>query len=475
MTMRRSPKIHSLFALLALALSSARCAGPQNVGDSSNSAGGEAAVKPPAGSTEQGNDAVASPIRFDGPSYLIKYKFPDDAKLYYVIENHFTDHGGVPPILTYTTHAEDKRTIIQSRAPAAAATPIASPGAPETVTLQWECDRYEAREHGLKDEVTFDSLRDSYARAEIRELGAIPGSTVIFDFNPRTGDASNRRIVPNRNTGPITRRRLSRTTMRCALNDENLRRLMDDLGPLFLPKGPVHVGETWTNVRSEDVKSFGRAFTDFRFTLTGVEKGEDRTLATIAIAGEARLEPETETHTNGAPRGRPNARNQKPREYQIDHQACTGSIVFDIDNGQLVSLDLRRELDLSASLEGELENMRLETGDAHHLKVEVFNEAPRRPLIAGGTRPPANDPPEPAGPGQRTPPATRKRIPPAKPSANIRPELTTPNDMSGVIGQPRSVSERLRPTSPPPNPPTTQPANAPIVQKRPSPASQPAD
>lgn len=367
--------------------------------------------------------ATPAPTTFDSPAYSFQYSFPADKSLYFVIENNFVDRGGVPPLLSFTTYADDKRTIIQSRAPLEDGSK--RPSLPGELSLQWVCDRYEVRERGMKEEVKFDSLRDSYPRAELRELGTAPNSKVTFEFNIRTGQSRNRRIEPNRQIGPPTRRRLSRTTMRCAVNEENLSKLMDDLGPLFLPPQPVHVGESWTTTRSETIKSFGQSHLDYRFKLEKVKEVEGRQVAVIQVGGESRLVPEPQppkpTHpprrrgaatqpalasqpagTSQPVTSQPAVEPEKPREFKIDHFTCRGTIEFDLTRGELVSIDLTRELDLSVSMESkEMPGLRLETGSAHRLRVNVLQSPPPKPIIAGGPKPPADDPPEPPMPGTR--------------------------------------------------------------------------
>lgn len=497
--MRRIHRLLFTLALAALVPLSARCNSPEaGTADTTPKSGHSANQRPPAktpapadsGSPVSDKTADAEPESetptrtFDGPAYLIKYNFPADQKLYYLMEHKYVDHGGVPPILTYTTSIEDKRTVIQTRAPAAPGAAAVTPGGAEVVTLQWECARYEARETGMKDVVTFDSLRDSYARAEIRELGAIPGSKITFDINPRTGETSNRRILPNRSTGPITRRRLSRTTMKCALNDQNLSLMMDDLGPLFLPKRPVHVGETWKNSRSEEVKSFGRSYFDFEFTLVKVEDRDEAQVGTISIEGQARLVADPAATSRPATRGRPNDKAEKPREFKIDDQACSGMIEFDIKAGQLISMELRRKLDLSASLESDaIDNMRLETGSEHIMSVKVDDKLPRAPIIAGGPKPPANDPPEPTAVRPRTGAARRNAASTQPTTQPFRPLTPASNGSTPNYRRPPVRTDRLNPNGGPagkggtakPSPPGGGPRR-PTIRRTPvpQPTSKPA-
>ncbi|MBK8268978.1 MAG: hypothetical protein IPK83_12005 [Planctomycetes bacterium] len=235
-------KLVLLFLLAPLPLA-ARCQNPngtESVSDSKFPASQPSAQAPDADNQTKpavqtpAPDTSATAATLEGPAYTFKFSIPADKTLYFVVENNFTDRGGVPPLLSFTTFADDKRTLIQTRAPLGSGG--TRPSQPGEVTMLWQCDRFEVRERGLKEEVKFDSLRDSYPRAERCANWVRFGSKVIFDLNMRTGDARNRRIDHNKFIGPPTRRRLSRTTMRCAVNEENLAKLMDDLGRSTSPE-----------------------------------------------------------------------------------------------------------------------------------------------------------------------------------------------------------------------------------------------
>ncbi|HWL94497.1 MAG TPA: hypothetical protein VNT79_13310 [Phycisphaerae bacterium] len=491
----RIRRILALAPLVGFVLILSHCGSPESRGAQRHN-DGEGNLPAPSSPTTSQKAAEAkyenNPASTEVGSYSIQYQFPPERKLYYVIENNFTDRGGVPPLLSYSAHADDKRTIIQSVTTQPVKPP--APAASGQVSLTWQIDRYEAREHGIKDEVKFDSIRDSYARAEIRELGKIPGATVTFNVNPRTGVFDNVQVDPRKDIGPPTRRRLSRTVQRLSLTPENVAKLLDDFGPLFLPNGPVKPGDTWTTTRSEVVKSFGETFFDYRFTLRSIKKAQQRDIAVIDVAGATRLVPEQPAPeptqpvrpppahrtaatrpTQQSPRGpttlpaantprsattmpvgvtRPAAppatppvkrASTKPKDFKIDKSVCRGVIEFDITRGELVSIDLSRELDLSAGVESEeIKNMRLETGWAHRLAVRVTDSPPPKPIIAGGPKPPADDPAEPAASNAR-----RKRPP--------------PRSNKGITSQPHA-----RPRYKPYGQTTTQPGARPRHRKLPN-------
>ncbi len=207
------------------------------------------------------------------PAYRLRYKFRPDRTLYYIIENEFLDHGGVPSLLTFTTRTSDRRTIIQRMAPVQShpqRSPLRSAARGQTVRLAWECDRYEVREKGMKAEVKFDSLRDLYPRVALRGLDGIPGSKVTFTFNRASRSFGNPRIVRGKSAGPPTHKKLSRTTQKCDLNKKNLESLFDDLSALFLPAEPTPVGDTWSVRRTNAIRNYGQSVTDYVFTLKEV-------------------------------------------------------------------------------------------------------------------------------------------------------------------------------------------------------------
>jgi len=331
-------------------------------------------------------------------AYSLRYKYRPDRALYYIIENEFLDHGGVPSLLTFTTKASDRRMLIQRMATTQEpARRSAAKGS--AVRLTWECDRYEVREKGMKAEVQFDSLRDSYPRIALRGLGGIPGSKVTFTYDRASRAFGNPRIVQGKIAGPPTHKKLSRTTQKCELNKKNLETLFDALGKLFLPGEPMSVGETWSAQRTNAIKSYGQSVTDYAFTLTEVRERDGRQIAFIDVAGDVHLEKADDATpkrpgAKSAPARGPGAKKKSnQRDFKIDRAVCTGSIEFDITRGELISLVLRRQLDLTAELESRDDRkVALETGSSHLLRVEVRDTPPLKPIIVGGPKPPPPDP-----------------------------------------------------------------------------------
>lgn len=451
----------------------------------------ESPKRPPA--PESRSVDVASAPRPDAdaasgrPAYRIAYHFAPGEKRYLIVENEFRDHGGVPALLTFSTRVADRRSIIQTVLPP---DPAMQPDKGESpfVRLLWECDRYEVREKGMTGEVSFDSLRDLYPLASLRQLGTIPGSKVTFSIHPETGRTRSRRLTPGPLKGPpVKRSRLSSTARRCALTDSNLRNVLDSLGPLFLPKGPVHVGDTWTNTRVENMKTFGRALTDYTFTLTDVREMDGRKIATIDVGGRIRLEKPSGPETKTSPGGR-SPKRPKLRDGRIDRATCNGLIEFDLTRGELVRLTLRRELDLSTVTEAKGgKRMTLEKGASHVFRVEVHHRPPPKPVIVGGPQPPEVHAKEAArGSGKARPQRVdvRKRrdaVPAARrrkllqPTGNPAPRTSIRPSGTDTAGH-RASSQPTRPGLAPENtfPSASQPARRPSVPVRAGTPKKPA-
>lgn len=379
-------------------------------------------------------------------AHRIRYKFRPDRPLYYIIENEFLDHGGVPALLTFTTQVNDKRTLIQ-RMDAAQTPPQRSPQRSTakglSVRLTWDCDRYEAREESMKADVEFDSLRDTYPRVALRGLGGIPGSRVSFDYNRASRAFGNPRIVQGASAGPPTHKKLSRTTQKCELNKENLDDLFDDLSSLFLPIEPMPVGGAWSARRTDIIKNFGQSVTDYTFTLTEVREQDGRKIALIHVDGDVHLEqaeaakPKRPGAASAPARSQPAKAKSQQRDFKIDRAVCTGSIEFDITRGELIRLVLRRQLDLTAELESkDNQKVALETGSSHVLRVAVRDTPPPKPIIVGGPKDPPAEPVADArrgrGPqGRATPkkrgaatrPATPRTPPPIADPGQLKPHI----------------------------------------------------
>ena len=396
------------------------------------------------------------------PKYLIRYRVRQDGPLYFVIENDFIDHGGVPGFLSYTTIVKDRRTIIQTVEPPAAPKKRVAKTGP--ARLLWVCDRYEVTEQGMKDKVKFDSLRDLYPRAALRALGAVPGSRVSFDFTP-TGHAKNLRIQPGRILGKMTRKKLSSTARRCEVNQANLTKLFDDLGPLFIPKLPKAVGESWTRRRKEAAKSYGGAIRDYTFTLKDVRDEAGHRIAVIDVRGDVRLPPAQASATTKANQTSPRSTAKAKRQFKIDKKLCSGSIEFDLTDGRLERLTLRRALDLSAEMESKTNRkMSIETGAYHMLRVAVSKTPPAKPMIVGGPKPPPDEPEPAPRPGVRpVPPRNRGRrpLPTTRPHrGDAEPPRVGPTSQKAA--KPAGTRRRPRPGRAPHLPrPSTSPHRAP--------------
>lgn len=412
MTTRRRQR-RALGWAMCIAAAMAGCAAPgPRASDSATAPNSEPTMQPAAPSPGEAQPAKAgaagnptldpAPARAAGekPRYHIQYRFEPGDVSYYIIENEFVDHGGVPSFgLTFTSTVRDRTSLVQrviSGAP-----PRENTGSRMFAGIEWEIDRYEVHEKAMKDDHRFDSLRELYPKAQLRGLAGTPGARVAFSMEPVSGQTMAWRITPGQGSGPRTVRKLSRTAERCILNDTNLRRLLDDLGPLFLPGQPKAVGESWTATRSHEMRNAGTAVIDYTFTLRDVRETDGTRIAVIDVTGTARL------NKAAPPRPQPNAKKPPAdRDFRIDRATHQGQIEFDVDRGRLAKMELRRELDLSAEVKGkdELMTMDLVTGEAHRLLVLTGTTPPPRPVVVGERKPPVEDPePPPKRPATRTP------------------------------------------------------------------------
>lgn len=349
--------------------------------------------------------STETPSNSTDPLYIIRYKYPPEQTLYFVIENIFQDNGGVVPLLSFTDTVEDRRTVIQhvDRVP---------PGTPHTpqddrfVRVTWTCDRYEVRERGMGKEIKFDSLRDLYPPGALRSLGTIPGSKVRFAVDRNTAETQDRQITVGVVGGPITRKRATHTAERCLINADNVQKVMDDLGALFIPMAPQKIGDTWQIQRKDNANNFGTLTRTYRFKLKTVNVVEGTRVATIEVEGDLALDP--------APKDHPGSMSKQQRNVRLDRSLCQGSIQFDIDKGRLVSMLLRRDYLLKADIEAtkDMQKMSLESGASHTLRVKVLDKAPPKPVIVGGPKAPAEEP-EPPPPVRPTTshPTTRPALP----------------------------------------------------------------
>jgi len=389
----------------------------------------------------------------DADQVLLEFSCKANEKLYYVIEQEFREYGGVPPLLSYTTTIKDRRTIEQ-RVMARSTQSTDSPNSTDRrITIVWQCDRYEATEQGMRDTLSFDSVRHTHPPSTLWELGGIDGSKSSFFFNPATGQADILNITPGKTAGEANRRPLTKIGSRCQLTKENFAEMIDVLGAYWMPKKPVKVGETWSRTITENMKTFGTVETILRCRLGDVTKRNGRRIAVVEIDADAKLIPQSQpatnrkapgrtttspaaspaanatTQSNGPattqPANRPAQTPAKPqREFHIDKFTHKGRVEFDLDRGELATLTLQRELAFVAKVESEKSGpMELHSGSAHIIKIKSGHTPPPKPIIVGGPKPP--DEPEEREPKQS--PSARRRtapIPTTRPT-QIRPAQTT--------------------------------------------------
>lgn len=375
--------------------------------------------------------------------------------IYYVIENEYRENGGVPPLLSYSTTIKDRRTIQQKVLPQSLRQPTSASVKDNLVTLLWKVERYEVAEQGMKDTVTYDSVRHLYPPSSIWELGGIAGSKTTFYLDPVTCKSEGHLITPNKTSGESTRRPLSKIASKCQLTNQNLQSLLNDLGPYWMPETPVREGESWTKNLSEEVRTFGTLKTLLTCKLKSVRKSGDRRIATVELSGDLTLIPATQP----APASRPatTQEGQKPlsprqqeKEFSLDKGICKGTVEFDVDHGDLVSMNLHREANFVAKITSEKSGpMELRSGSSHILKVKSGKTAPPKPIIVGGPKPPES-PPEEKPPVQRRTPTTRPSIP--RPPVTTRPHASTTRP-STVTTRPAGLQGETGVA------PTTQPAN----------------
>ena len=377
----------------------------------------------------------------NGDAERVTFMFSRDStkKLYYVIEQEFREYGGVPPLLSYTTTIKDRRAIHQRIMPQSTRQMKDESVVDTKVTVLWECDRYEVTEQGMRDTLSFDSVRHTHPPTTLWELGGINGSKSSYFFDPATGEAQVLNVTPGKCAGESNRRPLTKIGARCQLTKENLAEMVDVMGAYWMPGKPVAVGETWSRTTSENMKTFGTVETTIRCTLDDISRRNGRRIATVQIEGSANLIPQTQPAANNARPGRggragaaattqathgssttqptsgpaapaAGAPPKKPeREFQIDKFACKGTVEFDLDRGELASMNLQRELAFVAKVESEKSGpMELHSGSSQTIKIKSGHTPPPKPIIVGGPKPP--DVPEEPEPRRPTPP-TRRTVP----------------------------------------------------------------
>jgi hypothetical protein len=344
------------------------------------------------------------------------FRFEPGDTTYYVIENEFRDSASIPPLLSYTSTLREKRYITQRvEAPPASNKSEADSGVRR---VTWTCDRYEVREKGFGPEATYDSIRDLYPPTPLRELAPIPGSIVKFDLNPTTGVTTKHEVSSGNVVAQGTRMGASRSTDHCSLSVENVRQLLDDLGPYYLSAGPHRVGDRWTKSHVKTHTNFGDVTTTLTCEVRGISERQGRKLATLALLGTQTFQPKKIAPTPSLPRpvtSAPTASNRavtsqpaKPeRENKLDKALCNGTVTFDVSRGRLVELVLRRETGFLTEMRGQDNKVTgIRMSGAQFLRVTASDKPPPMPKIVGGLKPPV-EPDQPKKTASKSPVANR--------------------------------------------------------------------
>lgn len=430
------------------------CVAPAGAPDASP-AGVEATTAPepaPPPASPPAPDPAAPPRRpvpeddqASGPPYRFRLKPRPGEPIYYTIENEIRDLYGFPPLLSVTASVKERRFITQQATVPQTAKNPDSPQ-PGGCPVTWTCERYEVRERGLKDEVTFDSIRDLYPPPSLWILGGIPGSVCAFELDPTSGTASHIVPRPAQIAGSSGSAKLSRTAERCALTVDNLKSLLDDFGPLYLPDSPKDVGEQWSRTFSEDRKSIGTVTTTLTCALRSVRETSGRKIATIEITSEMVLHPETGPTSNpagGRAPGSSTKTSNGTRPYQLDKGDISGTVEFDLTRGELVSLKLHREAEFFAELDSTTGNAmvkEIRTGSSQDLRVSSSHTPPPMPVIVGGKKPPVLPPesePKPAASQPVAPPSDAATSPPTTQAVSpLAPTTTRPGGLVPVPSSP---------------------------------------
>jgi hypothetical protein len=472
-----------LFALSAIAILSGACASSdrprtQATGDATarlaQPTGDE---RPAARENETDRPGPSGPAEapagsskvLTGEAYAFAFGFRPDETVYYVIENDLRDICGFPPLLTVTTSVKEKRSVMQRVLP-----PAAGDNVPSTTEkmprLSWECDRLEIFERGLKDETTYDSLRHLYPPPNLWPLGGIPGSVFTFQLDPRTGKASQFNLRPAQVEGGTSAAKLSRTAERCAFTNENLQKLLDDLGPLYFPDSPKRVGEQWTKTYVEEQKGIGTVTTKLTCTLRSVRETNGRPIATISISSEISLQGKSGASAEGAasrPAGSAQAAPVNQPPYKLDKADCSGTVEFDLTHGELVQMKLHRELEFFAEIDAAQQSAmvkEIRTGSSQELRVAASHTPTPKPVIVGGRKPPVVpvDTKSPATqPAKNQNPAGAASRPPlAATQSTTRPARPLATATSRPVSLPAAARpSRTRPAHAPPTPTSLPAAN----------------
>lgn len=473
---RRCARAAAIFAVLGFL---SACAGPSGQGPGAprgdERPGDVAAESPSTQPTGEAREEKPGAVAETGgeAEERLEFKLQPGDVTYYLIEREVRDLCGFPPLLTVRMIVREKRFITQR---------VLSPQESQDRDLpanlwpwvSWECQRYEVRERGMKDEVTFDSLRDLYPPPSLWALGDIPGSTCSFALDPRGGVASKVVLSPAKTEGSPGMGKPSRAAERCLLTPDNVKSLVEDLGAYYLPDSPQPIGGRWTKTYHDDQKNLGLVTTKLTGELRSVRKNDGQRIGVIDISSEISLEdrPAASAPANDGPR-RPGATTQSSKEqkYKLDKAKCQGTVEFNIDRGELASLSLYRELEWVAELEqpasqsSSMMVKEIRLGSAEDLRVTASHTPPVMPVIVGGKKPPvAPDDGKPKTPATQPAPASEKQSGPAagrtsspqtgtaatQPGAPTTRPATTPTRRQN--GAPRNVGGTSRPSAPPKGP-----------------------
>lgn len=218
-------------------------------------------------------------------------------------------------------------------------------------------------------------------------------------------------------------------------------------------------------------------------TLSLANAAQSQAAATSQAAGEtnpsgimpiAQSQPVDHAGSPSIPTSLPVATQPaKPTEepFRMKNGHFSGSIRFDVTNGRLVELTLRRSAAFSKVMRSDKEEMKIEQGSKSILHIKGSTTPPRQPIIPGGKKPPVekqqpnnkptvqqNTPPRTGQNGTSQPAATGM----AKPigAAATQPGATrmSPIQPATPLKQPAVVSKSIAPpvaTTQPARPSTT--------------------
>lgn len=233
--------------------------------------------------------------------------------------------------------------------------------------------------------------------------------------------------------------------------------LLNVLFGSYLPPRAVRVGESWNQPYVRQRPPYGSFAGELAYRLVSVASREGRQVATIEFSGDLKLSPSTQ----------PASSSGDLRRYDLHLARYSGSVLFDLDAGELVSFDGREELKLDLVLSSQP------------------RPAPAPPTSqADGAPKPATQPSAPVlsytfhMSEQRVLSAAVSRIPPVKPIIIQASQPVAPptpvlppgarQPMRPVVVPPRPVTQPAVPT------PTTRPAPAGVMGGKSAPPRRPA-